>query len=115
MKEVYEVVKPVLKHIGRQIMDKLKKTPAFHEDKVDPVAHIRNKYHQQNDHTDKAAEEYYKYQARENARQSKLKHQSPSKAELDRIAYIAAMDARDDEILYGGSVKPKRKYVKKIK
>lgn len=115
LKEVYEVVKPVLKHIGRQIMDKLKKTPAFHEDKVDPVAHIRNKYHQQNDHTDKAAEEYYKYQARENARQSKLKHQSPSKAELDRIAYIAAMDARDDEILYGGSVKPKRKYVKKIK
>ena len=74
-----------------------------------------NKYHQQNDHTDKAAEEYYKYQARETARQAKLKQQSPSRAELDRIAAIAAMDAIDDQILYGGSVKPKRKYVRKIK
>ena len=48
LKRLGKIAKPIVKHLGHLALEKLKKTPAFHEGKIDPVAHVRNKYVQEN-------------------------------------------------------------------
>lgn len=48
LKRLGKIAKPVVKHLGHLALEKLKKTPAFHEGKIDPVAHVRYKNEQEN-------------------------------------------------------------------
>lgn len=48
LKRLGKIAKPIVKHLGHLALEKLKGTPAFHEGKIDPVAHVRNKYVQEN-------------------------------------------------------------------
>lgn len=48
LKRLGKIAKPIIKHLGHLALEKLKGTPAFHEGKIDPVAHVRNKYVQEN-------------------------------------------------------------------
>jgi hypothetical protein len=48
LKRFGKVAKPIIKHLGHLVLEKLKKTPAFHEGKIDPVAHVRYKNEQEN-------------------------------------------------------------------
>lgn len=64
LKRLGKIAKPVVKHLGHLALEKLKKTPAFHEGKIDPVAHIRNKYVQD-------GSDYYEKRAKETERSHK--------------------------------------------
>jgi hypothetical protein len=64
LKRIARIAKPIIKHIARVAYDNIKKSPAFHEDKIDPVAHIRNKYIQD-------GSDYYEKRAKETDRMHK--------------------------------------------
>jgi hypothetical protein len=72
LKRIARIAKPIIKHIARVAYEHIKKSPAFHEDKIDPVAHIRNKYIQD-------GSDYYEKRAKETDRMHKK-----SLEELDR-------------------------------
>ena len=61
LKRLGKIAKPIVKHLGHSALEKLKGTPAFHEGKIDPVAHIRNKYVQD-------SSDYYEKRAKETER-----------------------------------------------
>lgn len=48
LKRLGKIAKPIIKHLGHLALEKLKGTPAFHEGKIDPVAHVRYKNEQEN-------------------------------------------------------------------
>lgn len=95
LKRLGKIAKPIVKHLGHLALEKLKGTPAFHEGKIDPVAHVRNKYVQEN-----TVEEFNK---RAIAREKELKamHDDYDKVIASGKPYNFLGDGKTYKELYG--------------